>query len=117
MPLVLSHNDLSTANLLVRPNHEIIFIDYEWSRLNNEYWDAANFIREACLSQKQIQFLLSCNPKWKSEILNDMIYICTNYAYQWTFNMPNNSKMIRCRKLNLNKMNKYYKLFFVTNCR
>jgi thiamine kinase-like enzyme len=29
MPLVLSHNDLSTANLLVRPNHEIIFIDYE----------------------------------------------------------------------------------------
>jgi thiamine kinase-like enzyme len=37
MPLVLSHNDLSADNLIYTHNGTVIFIDYEWARMNNQY--------------------------------------------------------------------------------
>jgi thiamine kinase-like enzyme len=108
---------LNSDNLLLSKPKEIIFIDYEWGRLNNKYWDIANFIRESNLSLQAIKHILTYDKSLDKNILNDFIYICTNYAYQWTFNMKQTKKILMCRKINLAKLNKYYKLFFITNSR
>jgi thiamine kinase-like enzyme len=107
LKLVLSHNDLSHDNLLVNKQDNVIyFIDYEWARMNNKYWDVANFIRETNLKKKWIKYLASAN-KLDLTILNDFIYICINYAYQWTFAMPQTSKILSYRKKILNKLKEF----------
>jgi thiamine kinase-like enzyme len=108
---------LNSDNLLLTKSKQIIFIDYEWGRLNNKYWDIANFIRESNLSLKMIKCILSFDKSLDRKVLCDFIYMCTNYAYQWTFNMKLTPKILKCRKINLVKMNKYYKLFFIANSR
>jgi thiamine kinase-like enzyme len=107
----LSHNDLSADNLLLTVKKQIIFIDYEWSRLNNEYWDLANFIRETKLSNRNITFLAT-KSNLSLTILQDFIYICTNYAYQWTYMMPQTTKILQYRKQLNKQLNLYYNKFF-----
>jgi hypothetical protein len=58
----------------------------------------------------KIKYILSYDKAINSQILYDFIYICSNYAYQWTFNMMQSNKILKCRKLNFVKMNKYYKM-------
>lgn len=104
MKLVLSHNDLSQDNLLWnKKENKIHFIDFEWARINNQYWDFANFIRESNLSQKSIKYLANIN-KLNLTTLKDFIYICINYAYQWTFVMPQTKKILSYRKKLLKKL-------------
>jgi thiamine kinase-like enzyme len=105
--LVLSHNDLSSDNLLWdKTENKVHLIDYEWSRLNSVYWDVANFIRETKLSKKSIAYLATIN-KLKLNILKDFVYICINFAYQWTFAMPQTKKIITYRKQLFSKLQKY----------
>lgn len=107
LKLVLSHNDLSQDNLLWNEKEKrIFFIDYEWARMNNQYWDIANFIRESNLKKTYIKYLAHIN-KLDYQILKDFIYICTNYALQWTFAMPQTTKILTYRKKLLIKLNKY----------
>jgi thiamine kinase-like enzyme len=107
LTLMLSHNDLSRDNLLWNKNqNKIHFIDYEWARINNQYWDIANFIRETSLKNKWIKYLANIN-KLDLKILEDFIYISINYAYQWTFAMPQTKKILMYRKKMLSKLNKY----------
>jgi thiamine kinase-like enzyme len=109
LSLMLCHNDLNAENVLIDKQQRLVFIDYEWGRLNNKYWDIANFIRETKLPTDKIKYILSSDKTIDSQILYNFIYICTNYAYQWTFNMKPTAQILYCRKLNLMKMNKYYK--------
>jgi thiamine kinase-like enzyme len=107
LPLVLSHNDLSAENLIYTSKHQVIFIDYEWSRLNNQYWDVANFIREANLPINKIKELSSYLKVKNIKALLNFVYLSTNYAYQWTFNMPMNPKIKKYRAIVLKKMTRY----------
>jgi thiamine kinase-like enzyme len=104
MPLVLSHNDLSADNLLYTKDHKVVFIDYEWARLNNEYWDVANFIREVDLPLTKIKLLCKYMDITKIKDLLIFVYLATNYAYQWTFNMPQTTKIKTWESLPLQKM-------------
>ena len=105
--LVLSHNDLSSENLIWnKKENKVHFIDYEWGRLNNVYWDVANFIKETNLNKKSINYLANIN-KLKLNILNDFIYVCINYAFQWTYAMPQTKKILTYRKKLLSKLQKY----------
>jgi thiamine kinase-like enzyme len=108
IPMVLSHNDLSADNLIYTPNHQVIFIDYEWSRLNNAYWDVANFIREVGLPLNKIKELYSYLKLEDIKTLLNFVYLSTNYAYQWTFNMPMNPKIKKYRSIVLKKMEHYF---------
>jgi thiamine kinase-like enzyme len=104
---IISHNDLSSENLLWnQKEHSVYFIDYEWGRMNNIYWDFANFIRETNLKKQSIDYLCK-NNKLKRDVLMDFVYICINYAYQWTFAMPQTKKILTYRKKILAKLQKY----------
>lgn len=99
--LVLSHNDLSIDNMLYDGNR-ITFIDFEWGRLNNPYWDIANFIRESGLNQKYFMLLknnIESIRDFSMKKLIDFIFICTCYAYQWAYFMQPTPKIIKYRKL------------------
>ncbi|MGL5591598.1 MAG: phosphotransferase [Mycoplasmoidaceae bacterium] len=106
---VLSHNDLSKKNILFNGN-EIIFIDFEWSRLNDNYFDVANFIRENNISNKWIKFIQANIENIDLNILKDFIFITACFAYQWTFVAKQDNKTIKYRKKCLKKMNSIYKL-------
>ena len=43
-PLVFSHNDLLPGNVLIRKdNNKYVFIDYEYSSYNYDFYDIANY--------------------------------------------------------------------------
>lgn len=107
LPQVLSHNDLNAKNLLWYKN-KVTFIDFEWARINNEYWDLANFIREVDLDFDRAKKLTKYYKKLDWEIMKDFIYICTNFAVQWTYGMQQTPKMIKYRQYCIYKMNKIY---------
>jgi thiamine kinase-like enzyme len=109
MPLVLSHNDLSADNLIYTSNNKVIFIDYEWARLNNEYWDIANFIREVDLPLPQIKLLCKLMKITNIKKLLTFVYLTANYAYQWTFNMPLTNKIKAYRIISFKRMERYYR--------
>jgi thiamine kinase-like enzyme len=113
MPLVLSHNDLSADNLIYTPSKKVVFIDYEWARMNNKYWDVANFIREVNLPLREIKILCKLLKFNNLHQLLTFVYLTTNYAYQWTFNMPFTPIMKRYRQLTFKKLKRYYQ--FVSN--
>ncbi|MGL5640129.1 MAG: phosphotransferase [Mycoplasmoidaceae bacterium] len=105
---VLSHNDLSKKNILFNGS-EIIFIDFEWSRMNDNYFDVANFIRENNISNKWIKFIQENIEDIDLNILKDFIFITTCFAFQWTFVARQDKKTIKYRKKCLKKMNSIYK--------
>lgn len=81
---VFSHNDLNYNNIIVNENKELVFIDYEWSRINHPYWDIVNFCRESHLSFEQLEVVAN---KFNIEF-NDFIkmyFICLVFAYNWTY--------------------------------
>jgi thiamine kinase-like enzyme len=107
LPLVLSHNDLSPDNLLWN-GAEVIFIDYEWARMNNKYWDLANFIRETGLPEKHILQLAKLSNIKDITTLRAFIYITTNYALQWTYKMPQTKQILTYRKQIKTRLEQYY---------
>lgn len=110
MKFVLSHNDLNADNLLF-DGKKVTFIDFEWARINFDYWDCANFIRECKLPDRSIKKLAKyCNLDYN--ILMDWIYLCTNFAYQWTFGMPLTWKIFKYRIACYKLMNYYYKKLY-----
>tara|TARA_B100000073_G_scaffold333096_1_gene324223 strand:+ start:2272 stop:3090 length:819 start_codon:yes stop_codon:yes gene_type:complete len=54
---VFSHNDLIPSNIIYRES-EIIFIDYEYSSMNNKLSDLARFIHTHNLNVDEIKFFL-----------------------------------------------------------
>ncbi|MDE5553413.1 MAG: phosphotransferase [Malacoplasma sp.] len=60
LPLVLSHNDINPNNMIYNKSQKRIYlIDFEWGRINNAYWDYANFFRESNLKLKYFDYLIS----------------------------------------------------------
>lgn len=66
--MVLCHNDLVQNNLLFKFNG-LTLIDWEYSGMNNFYFDLASFISENSLNDEQKEFFLS---KYFGAKLNDL---------------------------------------------
>ncbi len=109
LPLVLSHNDINTRNLIYN-NNKVFLIDFEWSRINNEYWDLANFIREEKLPMDKIIKLYKYYGGIELPILKDFIYLTTNFAVQWTYCMTETPKILDYRQKQLKLLDYYYDL-------
>lgn len=105
---VLSHNDLNLKNILINEQKEIFFIDFEWARINYWWWDFANFIREVNLSKKLI--LLFCK-KLNLPFLEMVkyLYICTNFAVQWSYKTTQSKKVLAYRTKTFKILEKYYR--------
>ncbi|MDE6472901.1 MAG: phosphotransferase [Ureaplasma sp.] len=104
---VLSHNDISLVNIIYHKN-KVYLIDFEWTRLNNYYWDYANFIREADLSLKKIKYWTKINNSLELKTLIEFLYLTTCYAMQWTYATSENKKLIKYRKKTFKKLIKYH---------
>jgi hypothetical protein len=83
----------------------------EWARLNNEYFDYANFVRENKLSHFTAKMICKRVAKLKWSIFKNFLFITTCYAYQWTFSMPETTKMIIYRLKTKHLMEYYYYLY------
>lgn len=104
---VLSHNDLNLQNMILS-NHGLIFIDYEWARINHPLWDIVNFVRETKLSESLINMIIS---KLQIDHLtfNKMLYICLCFAQDWALSNKQTLKIIIYRFNNFLKLKKLYK--------
>lgn len=104
--LVMSHNDINPANTLIIGNNEIYFIDYEWARINYYWWDITNYIREVNLPLwKTYIFCLLNNISFKQ--MKQRLFVCTCFAYQWTFYMQQTDKIVNYQK-KVKKLMEYY---------
>lgn len=110
LDLVLSHNDINPKNMIYDPKtKKITLIDFEWGRLNNMYWDIANFFRETNLNIKWLDYIISFYENIDKETMYVFLYLCTNFAYQWTFGMNETKKILNYRKKIEQKMIYYRK--------
>lgn len=111
LKLVFSHNDINPLNMIYeRKTKEIILIDYEWARLNNEYWDVANFFRETNLKIKWLKYMCSIYPDMDFNILLEFCFVCSFFAHLWSLKMTETKKIKNYRKRNLKKLNYFYSL-------
>lgn len=111
LPLVLSHNDINPNNMLYNKDEDKIYlIDFEWGRINNAYWDYANFFRESNLKLKYFDYMISFDKSLDLKTAREFIYICTNFALQWTYGMQETPKILEYRKLMLEHLEKFWPL-------
>lgn len=109
-PWVFSHNDLNLKNILFNEEKKkLYFIDFEWARINHPLWDLANFIREVNLSLSKIKFVCQLIKINLKEMLI-FLYLCTNFAVQWSFATSQTSSVLMYRKKTLKILNKYKKI-------
>ncbi|WP_412032051.1 choline kinase [Malacoplasma muris] len=110
LELILSHNDLNPKNMIYdSKKSKMYLIDFEWGRINNKYWDIANFYRETNLSTKWLKYMVDLYKGLDFQTMCEFVYITTNFAYQWTFGMKETKKILNYRKYVSHKMNKYRK--------
>lgn len=104
--LVMSHNDINPANMIITPDDKIYLIDYEWARINYFWWDIANYIREVNLPLWKVHIFCLIN-KISYKQMKKYLFICTCFAYQWTFYMKQTNKIISYQK-EVKKLMEYY---------
>lgn len=104
---VLNHSDINPQNIIKDNNGRIHLIDFEWCGLAPDYWDYANFIRET-----RINWYTKINwnkyiDNFNMQKLKDYIYICSVFAYLWTWMMPQTSKIKKYRAKVLRQVQHY----------
>lgn len=106
-PKVLNHSDLNPLNILKLKNGGIYFIDFEWSCLNSDYWDYANYIRETN-THYWVSDLRHYIKDFNHQLLKDYLFLSSVYAYLWTYAMPESPKLLKYRKQTLKQIKRYY---------
>ncbi len=106
-PYVMSHNDINPLNIILGSKKSINLIDYEWGRLNTPWWDLINYIRELNLSHYKIR-MIAYDNELNPEDVKEQIYICTCYAYMWTFYMPEDEMILKYREQLKLQIEDYY---------
>ncbi|QMT98678.1 phosphotransferase [Mycoplasma tullyi] len=109
----LTHSDLNAHNMLVDEHNQIHLIDFEWSRINNAYFDLANMARES-LNLDQAYYLVECYGGLDLEIFNEFLIVSCIFALIWTYNMTPTDKILSYRK-SVEKRLDYYLQSFVVN--
>lgn len=98
---VLSHNDINRENLIVQDN-DLILIDFEWTRMNHELFDYAQFyIAEGVHIVKELE---------SNQTYNELIFMTLVFSVLWTYSIWFSPKAIKLRyfyKNNLKKLEIY----------
>ena len=84
----LCHNDLLSSNILFA-NEQAKIIDWEFSSLNDKYWDLASLVSENNLTEKQIILFEKTYGTMDREKLNIFIYIVSVFWVAWCFQHEN----------------------------
>lgn len=106
--LFFSHNDINVCNFLYnKKNSSVTLIDFEWSRINNQYWDYANFYRETNLKKKWLVYI-SKKTNLDFNVLFNYVFISMFYALMWTYKVDQTKKIIKYRKKVKKKIKKIF---------
>lgn len=105
-PLTLAHNDINELNIIYGKK-TLHLIDFEWSRINYEYYDIANFFRETRMGTKWVKYICKLEPKYDYKVLIKFIYFSTCYALQWTYAAKQSAAILKYRQNVEKKMDKY----------
>lgn len=87
---VFCHNDLSIWNIIYNNKaNKVNFIDFEWARINQPYFDIANFIKEGKIHNTKYEdfFIKEYDPNLKKEIIIDFLYVCFFFSLLWTYSI------------------------------
>ena len=106
--LVMSHNDINPDNILTNQKEKILFIDFEYARLNIPEWDIINYLREVNLSKIKI-FIISRFIKIKYQKIIQLIYLSLLYSLQWSYSIKENKKINNYRNNLIEQINKLSK--------
>lgn len=106
--LVLSHNDLNVDNIIVNDKNELIFIDFEWTRMNVPNWDIINFCRESSFNIEKIKNVARLYNIPLVDFLG-LYYISLCFAYNWTFENSFSFKIFKYRLEVRKQVNKIYR--------
>lgn len=100
----INHNDLNFGNIIVKPNNDVVFIDFEYyGELNIEY-DLANFLSEWVYDYtKDDWYNYDLNKKPTEEQIK---YFCNEYLK--CGNNQNKDDFINKVKSNINKAHLYW---------
>ena len=112
LPLVINHSDINSQNLIVDKKFNVHLIDWEWTTLNNDYWDYANFIREEYIPINKIKLFTRYNKKLDINILQDHIFICCTFALLWTHAMDQTDKIKQYNQKLIKQVNMYCNHFY-----
>lgn len=107
--VVLNHTDINPQNLILDDNDKLHIIDFEWAGLASDYWDYANFIRESGIMWFEKINWNKYIDNFDLQKLKDYIYVCSIYAYLWTWYMPQTRKIKRYRQKALRQIYYYSK--------
>ncbi len=106
-PTVVSHTDINALNIIIDNNKKLHLIDYEWCGLASDYWDYANFIREARLWWYESIDWKKYIANFNMQKLKNYIFVCSVFAYLWTWTMPQTNKIIKYRKRTIRQIHWY----------
>lgn len=106
-PVVLNHSDINPDNV-VWDGNDVHIIDFEWTTLASEYWDYANWIRETNIKVRKVNWSKYIK-NYDKEKMADYIFLCTVFAYLWTYSMPQTSKILSYRKKILKQIRRAYR--------
>lgn len=105
----LCHNDISLSNLIYNSSTKQLFlIDYEWSRVNNPYWDYGNFVKEADLSESQIKLFQKFSGLNLLK-LYEFAIVATLYSIQLSYVFKKQTPELKKYRIRLFKQLEKYK--------
>ncbi|MGL4343149.1 MAG: phosphotransferase [Metamycoplasmataceae bacterium] len=92
--LVLSHNDLSSGNIIFN-NGIATVIDFEWASFNHPYWDVANLIKDLELNYEEVISNKIFQEKCNLDLLIKIIFATHFYTYFWTQNVEPTKRILK----------------------
>lgn len=103
---VLNHTDINRENIIQDKNGKLHIIDFEWASFAPEYWDYANFIREARMLYSYIDWKKYID-NFDTEKLKNYIFATAVFAFLWSWQMPQTPKIKKYRKRTIRQIHWY----------
>lgn len=107
--LVLSHNDISTNNIICK-GKDISIIDYEWSSLNHKLWDISNLIKDLELNYEDLIANDIIINNYDIKELIEFIFATHFFTIFWTYKVPETKKIVDYRNEVINRTKYWFKI-------
>ncbi|ARQ33979.1 hypothetical protein BIX54_03080 [Mycoplasmoides pneumoniae] len=111
IPKTLCHHDSTFDNLVYTPKKQVVLIDFEWSCVDNPYYEIANIIREELTIETANQIIDLYGSLDKKLVFETVIYVLL-FAFQWTEIMPQTQQIIDYKKWVQKRLNYFLNALF-----
>ncbi|AAC71581.1 phosphotransferase family protein [Mycoplasmoides genitalium] len=111
IPKTLCHHDATFDNLVWTPKKQVILIDFEWSCVDNPYYEIANIIREE-LTIETANKLIDIYGGLKRKLVFETVIYVLLFAFQWTEIMPQTEAILNYRKWVEKRLEYFLKALF-----